>query len=68
MLKLPFLSETIHSTKWGEAQSKPAEKVVTNTSKYKLIDLNKTQKHGQLLLLMTHKNWANSVVPKIEGK
>ena len=46
----------------------PAGKAVTNTSKCKLIDLNKTQKHGQLPLSTTHKNWANSVVSKIKGK
>ena len=39
-----------------------------NISKYKLIDLNKTLKHEQLPLSTTHKNWANSVVPKIKGK
>ena len=46
----------------------PVGKVVTNTNKCKLIDLNKTQKHGQLPLSTTHKNGANSVVPKIKGK
>ena len=37
-----------------------ASRKSSHKHKYKLIDLNKTLKHGQLPLSTTHKNWANS--------